>query len=311
MAKLLDYYEELDSNVMIFGIAKILKESHMNSGLTCRQAADLLNISKGYYHRHLTTKPCCSIRVLKSFAKNIDSSIFSKVYALDNVEFTGKNKKVHLPKQLDPNLAYFIGYLQGAGCLTSDRKRVIFSDEYKEQLEKVNSISEYLFGLSGKIISVKSTLSKRFIPCLPLRSIVVNSFLHNIFGINRGVKENLRIPGLIKNDKSVLKYYLAGLFDSDGTLPKNPKKAKQLFIDLTFKDKKFIEEIKETLLNFGIETLKIYKRVAKSPSSDRISDTYELRIRNKEMLFKFLQNIDFYHPNKAIRSRKMIELLGG
>lgn len=288
MVSIPNYLEKLEDKIMVLGVSRILKESHLNSGLTCRQVGNLLSLSRDYYQKHLTIKSHCSIKFLKSFSKNIDPTIFDKIYASENIAFTARNKKVFLPKRVDSKLAYFVGYLQGDGCLTSDKKQICFSDEYIEQINKINSLSEKLFGVSGHLHKKKSDLSNKRIPNLEIKSIVVNSFLHTVFGINRGVKKNLKIPQLIKKNKRLLKHYLRGLFDADGTLPRDPQSAKQLFIDITMKDKSIIKEIKDSLLLFNIETLKIYKRVAKSPSSDFVSKTYELRIRKKEMLLKFL-----------------------
>jgi len=102
---------------------------------------------------------------------------------------------------------------------------------------------------------------------------------------------------------------LAGLYDADGTIPKTPKKAKQLFIDTTLKDKGFIEEIKAALQKFDIETLKIYKRCSTSLSKNNPSITWELRLRRKGFILKFLQEISFYHPDKAKRAKVVRKLL--
>ena len=304
-----NYIEKLDDKICVVGIHNILKESHTKSGLSCRQAGNLLSLSRDYYQKHLTIKPQCSVKFLKDFEKNIDTNIFNKIYEKEELIFTAKKKHIRLPKEVDPDLAYFIGYLQGDGCLSSDGKYVLFTDEYKEQLEKINDISEGLFGVRGIFLQKESRISHMPVDNLQIGSVVLNSFMNMVFKINKGEKNSLSIPALIKQDEQLLRHYLSGLFDADGTLPKEPKKAKQLFIDITMKDKGLIEEIKESLQTSGIETLKTYERHAKYPNSDVISRTYELRIRRKAMLLKFLQEISFYHPNKAIRAGKMLKLL--
>ena len=166
-----------------------------------------------------------------------------------------------------------------------------------------------LFGIQGHIYWKDSEISTKLSPCLEIKSVVLNSFIHTVFEINLGEKENLKIPEIIKFNKELLRSYLPGLYDSDGTLPKEPDKTKDLFIDITMKDLCFIAEIKECLLLFGIETLKIYNRKHKSPSSEFISSTFEIRIRKIGMLIRFLQEIGFKHPNKALREEKMLKLL--
>ncbi len=309
MVQLPNYLPLLDDNVMVCGIAQILKKSHEKSGLSCRQAGELLGLSRDYYGKHLTRKGICSMKFLKGFQKCIDQTIFDKIYAIAGIEFTARKKRLILPKNISCELAYFVGYLQGDGCLTTDNKAVLFADEYFEQMIKMNNLSNALFGYAGSIYPKITAISTKPFYVLEIKSVVLNSFFHSVFGMNRGIKRNLRIPGLIKRDKELLRNYLPGLFDSDGTLPKNPDKAKQLFIDITFKEKEFIQEIKDSLLTFGIQTLKIFERVAKAPTGNFISHTHELRIRQKGMLLKFLLEIGFKHPDKAIRQEKMIDLL--
>ncbi|MCX6803450.1 MAG: LAGLIDADG family homing endonuclease, partial [Candidatus Diapherotrites archaeon] len=116
----------------------------------------------------------------------------------------------------------------------------------------------------------------------------MNSFLNSVFEVNRGTKRNLRIPKLIRGNKDLLRHYIAGLYDADGTLPKHPREAKQLFLDITLKDKEFIEEIQLVLTEFGIKTLKLYERFSKSPQNDSVSSTWEIRIRRQADILKFL-----------------------
>jgi len=310
MVPLPNYLAMLDDNVCIKGIIPLLRESHRNSGLTYPAASKLIGISKSHYETNLTNKPSCSIKFLRRFCDNIDSEIFDKIYAKPDFSFTARTKKVLLPKVLDSQLAYFVGYLQGDGCLTSDKKQVYFSDEYIEQIEQMDLLSKKLFGITGHVFWTMSEISKKPSPHLELKSVVLNSFLNKVFGINRGEKANLKMPGIIKNNKELLRVYISGLFDADGTLPKNILTVKQMFIDITMKDKEFVEEIRDCLLLYGIETLKMYERIAKSPHSGVPSSTFELRIRRKEMLFQFLSEIGFQHPNKFIRARNMCQMAG-
>jgi len=60
----------------------------------------------------------------------------------------------------------------------------------------------------------------------------------------------------------------------------------------------------------GIETLKPYLRTAKSPSSSYISYTWELRIRRKKEILKFLNEVGFSHPDKSSRMSGLVIRLG-
>ncbi len=128
----------------------------------------------------------------------------------------------------------------------------------------------------------------------------------------RGKKNTLKIPSFIYLNKIILKWYLVGLFDADGTLPRNPQKTKQHFIDLCMKNKDFIFEIKRILkIYFDIDTLKIYVRKSKSPTSNKDCIAWEIRIRKKRDLQKFLKEIGFNHFDKKRRSRELLQILHG
>jgi len=244
---------------------------------------------------------------IKELNKLLDKNIF---YDIENSEtsFISKWKVVNLPKYLTPRLAYFVGYLQGDGSIQSNKKRMDFTDEDSKQIEMINELCLDLFNIEGRIYSQDSRISKKPMYRLDIGSLVLNSYLHKIFGINRGKKHNLRIPNIFKNNREILRWYLVGLFDADGTLPKNPDKCKQLFVDITLKDKEFIEELKSSLKLFDIHTLKPYCRVAKSPTSDTISKTWELRIRKKDMIIRFLNEVGFSHPVKSKRAEKLLQI---
>src|SRR3989344_5641656 len=171
MVPLPNYLEQLDDGVLIYGVSKILWESHEKTGLSCRQAGKLLGLTMDYYQKHLTIKKHCSLKFLKGFQKHIDSEIFGKIYDLPILEFTAKKKRVILPKFMTPELAYYIAYLQGDGCLTSDGKRVCFADEYIEQINKMNSLTKKLFGITGPIFWKTSKLATKPSPSLEIRSV--------------------------------------------------------------------------------------------------------------------------------------------
>ena len=202
-----------------------------------------MSVSSDYYREQLHNKRAVSIGFLKKFARSIDVDIFDKIYSRQTLFFTAKKRRVRLPKEVSNDLAYFYGYLQGDGCLTLDKKGVVFSDEYLEQMERINELSGKLFGFHGKIYPKMSKISLKPSYQIEIKSVVLNSFFYHVMGINRGIKKNLKITELLMHDDIILKSYFSGLFDVDGTLPKNPEKAKQLFIDLTMKDEKFIHSI--------------------------------------------------------------------
>ena len=228
---------------------------------------------------------------------------------LEYQHFKIKNKRVMLPRYLSQKLAYYVGYLQGDGCIESNLKRVDFIDEHRRQLECINDLTYDLFNISGNIRERFPSLSKKAVYTLEIGSVDIHKFLQKVFSIPVGVKRNLSIPHQMYKNDELMVWYLRGLFDADGTLPKDASSVKQPFLDITLKDREFIEEIQKVLKSFGIITLKPYKRVAKSPHSDFISETWELRIRKRADMINFINKIGFFSENKANRIVPLLKRL--
>lgn len=308
--KLRNFLYDLDDKVRIKDKENFLLHFHKSLGKTYKIIASKIRIPQSTYRHYIQGSKNPSIQFLKRLSvldKNLLEIYFSK-----DIKFTARKKIITLPKYINPKLAYFIGYLQGDGFIGSDKKTVGFADEYIKHLEFVNKLNKELFGKKGSIRTKFSPQSKKGCPALEIRQYVVNSYLYAVFNIPRGYKNKLRVPKDFYQEKKIMKWYLRGLFDADGTLPKNPEKVKQFFIDLTLKDKAFISEIKKILKNiFGIYSLKLYPRKSKSPSSGKQCITWEIRIRRKDQIKKFLKEVGFYHYHKKDREIRLLKILLG
>jgi len=301
---------KIDENIKIIGLNKVINKQRRKFKTNYITISKILDYNNSSCRHFLQNKKYPPIQFLKKL-NNFDKRLLNLIYNM-NTTFSARTDEVRLPKILNPKLAYFIGYLQGDGFLGSDRNTYGFSDENKEHLLYINELNYELFGKKGRVRFNYTKLSKTPVPYLEIRQYVINSYLHNVWGIPKGFKQDLYVPDIMYKNKKIMKWYIKGLFDADGTLPKNPAKAKQYFIDLNMRDQKFIEEINNILENiFYINTLKIYKRVAKSPCSNNISITWEIRIRKHSEIRKFLKEIGFYHIDKQKRMEKLIKLLPG
>lgn len=58
---------------------------------------------------------------------------------------------------------------------------------------------------------------------------------------------------MILDDNEFLRYYVTGLFDTDGCLTNIEKKRKTLFATFTQADENFINEVYNALLKLGIK----------------------------------------------------------
>lgn len=305
--KIENFINNIDENIKIITPKNYLLNLHHNTHMNYKKASTLLKLAESTYRSNIQYK-IPSIRFLKKlslFNKTIIDDLYNQ-----ELKYTARIKKIILPKFITPKLSYFIGYLHSGGYIGSDKNTYGFADEYIKHLISINKLNKELFGNKGTIRMICSDICKKPTPYLEIRQYVVNSYLHKVFDISRGKKRNLKIPKLFYLNKELLRWYIRGLFDGDGTLPKNPKTTKQLFIDLTLKEKELIIEIKRILIEiFRIKTLDIYERKKKSPSSNYISSTWEIRIRKHEDIKKFLKEIGFYHYDKAKRAKKVLNML--
>lgn len=304
-----NYLPCLDEKIKVTEFHKILFEQHSKIKLTMRAVSKMIGVHEVTYQLYLKGKNKPSFEMLKKLSKIYGVNLLQIAFE-QNFDFILKKKVVKLPRTLTSDLAYYIGYLQGDGYLESDKKSYGFADEYKNQMEKLNELTKKLFNINGHIFEVVSKIATK--PCytLVINSFVVNSFIHNYFGIIRGKKKELRIPKIMFSNKKILASYISGLYDSDGTIPKNPRKAKQLFLDVTMKDKFFMNEIKNALEFFGIFSLKLYERRSHSGVGSWDSPSWEIRIRKKSEIIKFLSVIGFRHPDKSRRAKEIVSMLG-
>jgi len=212
-----NYLYDLDDNIKVYDFHKVLKEVHNKSGKTIRSVAKEIGVHEVTCSLYLSGKNRPNLKMLKKL---------SKVYGVDflqiafdgNYSFIIKKKVTKLPRELNKELAYYVGYLQGDGYLESDKKSFGFADEYKSQIEKIKLMTMDLFEIESKIYELFSRLATK--PCyhLLVNSFIVNSFIGVVFGVNKGIKINLRIPKIILENRFLLPDYISGLYDADGQI---------------------------------------------------------------------------------------------
>ena len=303
-----NYLPQLDERIKVQGFHAVLLEQHRKTKATMRAVSKLLGVHEVTYQLYLTGKNRPDFKMLKKLSQVYGTDLFQIAFD-GNYAFVVKKKVVNLPRELTIDLAYYVGYLQGDGYISRYDRHIGFCDEYKAQMEKIDGLTRKIFNIQGVLKSQMTVLSKK--PCykLTVNSMAVNSFLSEVFGINKGVKKDLKVPRILFENEELLRNYVSGLYDADGTLPKNPAKAKQLFLDITMKDKQFIEEIQCILGSFGITSLKLYERRTHSFVGNPDSPSWEIQIRRKKEIQHFLERIGFKHPDKSRRAIEVMAML--
>lgn len=174
-------------------------------------------------------------------------------------------KEVTIPKVMDKKLARLVGFLDGDGCLLSDRIKLAFNTKETEIIEYYISLMSEVFNIeSGKLYHSPNSNSS---DCCFFSTDIVR-FLKSI---NVRQKLSDTVSEYIKNSSyDIWVEYLCGLFDSDGCL----LKSKDLFVP-SVKGVKggMIKDVHQMLLFLGINS-SIHTR----PSTEGNKTQYEIRV---------------------------------
>lgn len=174
-------------------------------------------------------------------------------------------KEVTIPKVMDKKLARLVGFLDGDGCLLSDRIKLAFNTKETEIIEYYISLMSEVFNIeSGKLYHSPNSNSS---DCCFFSTDIVR-FLKSI---NVRQKLSDTVSEYIKNSSyDIWVEYICGLFDSDGCL----LKSKDLFVPSVKGIKSgMIKDVHQMLLFLGINS-SLHTR----PSSEGNKTQYEIRV---------------------------------
>lgn len=128
---------------------------------------------------------------------------------------------VNIPERMSPSLAYFIGAMFGNGCsdIRNGTRRIRFSHQDLEVLNKISDVSEKLFGIRGRLTS--DTTIDRHELCIASRPIFDWMKLNDLLKPCTS-KDLDRIPLAVRcsSSESILAFF-CGLIDTDGCVRTN------------------------------------------------------------------------------------------
>lgn len=211
--------------------------------------------------------------------------------------------RITIPTGYNSALAYLAGYHLGDGYLSNyhnlqdkGRYELVYADEYKSQIEETLApIFSKQFGVSLRIDKKKSNMWTGRINCK-----IIHMFLYQVLKMPMGRKGAFLIPEWILQDKHLLKSFISGFFDAEGSIfISNGRKAN---IALTNTNYLVLNHIRTLLAEqFGIFFGKIYKK--------HKIEVFEMRTNAKEIIIKFCKDIGFKHPHKQEKVKECLALL--
>jgi intein/homing endonuclease len=212
------------------------------------QVTSTLSIDKEVAQRWIRKKKGVPIEVLKILYNKPFLKILGgrKIYAAK-----GKDGIIY-PKELNAETAYLIGIICTDGHISKKRHHVQIAQKNEAFLRSVKDLMERNFSIAlsrGKIdLDKKTGVYKLYFYSTPLIFI-----FSDLYGIPRENKGDFSIPTIVKSAPEICSAFLAGVFDGDGGIYVSDKEYfERPEIKLYSGSKKFIVELKDLLLKYGI-----------------------------------------------------------
>ncbi|MCR4368386.1 MAG: hypothetical protein NUV67_00595 [archaeon] len=202
--------------------------------------------------------------------------------------------KIKFPKIITPDLAYLLGLFLGDGTFAGDSSNergnwtigVFFDNRNHQAL--YDSILLEIFGIKAKHYDSKKNCFVSY-----FASKALHWFLRSYFEVCNGYKANKIIaPSLIfvSNNWELVAPFLQGLFDSDGTITKKRE------VKYATTSKRMSGQVKELLDGHDFKTgLDVWLK------NERFLPLYTVRLRGKDSVKKFAEEINFRHCIKKAR----------
>ncbi len=264
-----------------------LKNIKEKSSFTWKEIFDFLDISKSMFYFYLNEHskiPFSTYLRLCALAQIVPNE------KINSIEIKNKLEDIRLPI-LDSLLAEFLGVLAGDGhmnYLTYEVSISLDKDRDSDYSSRVFFLFKTLFGLDPKIyIQPKYNQLKCFVYS---RKLV--DFLSKTYGVPIGRKMNqLNVPSQILSDDSLLKAYLRGVFDTDGSFHRHHETSAAL--EITSRDTKYINQLFVSLKRLGFKPSLSNKNIYiyRKEEIERFFD--EVSPQNKKHTKKFI----FYKKN--------------
>lgn len=199
--------------------------------------------------------------------------------------------KVTLPNKINDEIAYLAGLVCGDGNLLLTKKgeyRITIFNKERAILKKALKILKENFNYSCEIRKSNKCL------CIKIGSKVIFSFFNKIMNIESGKKINIVIPKKIKENRKLVRSFIAGFFDAEGSigLKKNNITCQIMIYQ---KQKQILEEIRDELIKDGIK-MKLFKKAGNC----------WVLYGNKDSLRPFFKKIKFSHPKKISKLKTAI-----
>jgi len=195
-----------------------------------------------------------------------------------------------------PELAYFIGVLQGDGSISIRNDERGFAQSAKLSIAVGHNDLNYAKFLKR--------LAKKLFKCTV--SLYNDQSAHRVEIFRRDIiraldpyKRSMTLPKEVAKSTALARAYLRGLFDTDGCCTIRGFSGA---VDFSNSDTVLIKDVEEILEKFGI------KFNTRSLFKGDYNPTFRVTITNKTNIGKYAASVGFAHPRKRALLRKLSAL---
>lgn len=251
-----------------------------------------LGVSASVFYGYKNNRKAISIQMLykllvlwKRYCNKSDKELRQKWDEIfnSNIYFVTHSRRqpTILPKAITPKLCYLVGWLVGDGNFQETHSYVVkISEKNKDQLELVlKLLIKDLFGINVPVFVGYGNNYR-----IQFGNKPIFRFLRKILKIKVG-----EIPEWVKNlDPINKRFFLSGIFDSEGSVMKNRNR-----LVISQARLSFLKDVIKLLNEFGI--------IPNGPTfhKSKLGEWYDIRIDSKKEFLKFAKFVGSNHIYKS------------
>lgn len=229
-------------------------------------------------------------------------------------------KGIILPTRLTPELAYLCGTLVGDGSIYQRKNKNDYiikcvgnpKDEQEFYYQVIQPVFKRIFGFKPIVRYHDSGTTFGY----AVYSKPIFRFLTEVIGLIQGRKnQDLEVPLLFKEDKSLMKSFIRGLFDTDGCVSfKRRYRDKPYYpvITISSQSRNLIRGVSEGLKSLGFSTVEIYDyKVTDRRTELGFTIINRVELNGNANLSRWLSEINPSSPKHLKKIEKYWEGSGG
>lgn len=201
-------------------------------------------------------------------------------------------KNIRFPRKNDKSLSEFIGIMLGDGHLSVNGIEI--SIENPLELDYAIYIRDIIYDLFNVTCKIKTKSASRNVIYLIVNSRRLVCFLTELgLKIGNKVKNNVGIPKFILEDKTLLKWCIRGLVDTDGGIFEKQKGYTRALIEFKNFSKNLLRDV-----SFGLERLGF---------TVSASGKNSIRIQSQNEIITYFESIGSSNKKNVVRYEFFIE----